>query len=316
YPFTNWSDAVTPRPGAWGAVFDEHRLVVGVVNGTDRWRTAFFPFPLEALDDAGRQKLLGRTLLWLSPLGESRLEAPPFVAAGERIPITLTLRLATADVRTGLRARLSLPAGLAVVPESVRGPWSLEADGAALAWAGALAPGETLRLHAALVPTAPSPVGAPWPLRAALYAGNGLTVTADADVFVDVPWLVVHEEVTPSRPWPNQTVQYTITVQNIGRVASSVRLTDTLPAEIQLLAGSVWAARGAATASAARVRWTDVLAPGERAQLGFAARIVPWSGWRRTADRVEVTDERGRRVVTGAVIAAPARTYLPVVWRK
>ncbi|MEJ5199396.1 MAG: carboxypeptidase regulatory-like domain-containing protein, partial [Anaerolineae bacterium] len=315
YPFTNWSDAVTPRRGTQGVAFDEHRYIVGVVNGTGRWRTAFFPFPLEALDDAARTKLIGRALLWLSPLGASRLEAPPFTAGGVRIPITLTLGLATEEAREGLRARLPLPAGLAVAPGSVRGPWSVEANGAALAWAGSLAPGEALRLHAALIPTAPSPAGAAWPLRAHLYAGNGLTVTADADVFVDVPWLVVQEEATPSRPWPGQTVHYTITVQNIGVVATTARLTDTLPSEIRLISGSVWASRGTVTSSATRVRWTDALAPGDRAQVGFRGTPAADRSWLRAADRVEVTDERGRRIVTGAIIASPPRTYLPVLWR-
>ncbi|MGC8781336.1 MAG: hypothetical protein ACP5UQ_10760, partial [Anaerolineae bacterium] len=315
YPFTNWSDAVTPRPGAAGTMVDEHQYIVGVVNGTARWRTAFFPFPLEALDDAARQRLIGRTLLWLSPLGESRLEAPPFVAAGGRIPITLTLGLAADGPRPGLRARLPIPAGLSVAPDSVRGPWALDARGEALEWAGALAPGAALRLSADLLAPAALPAGAALPLRARLYAGDGFTVTADADVFVDVPWLVVQEAATPARAWPNETVRYTITVQNVGLLATTARLTDTLPAELKLVAGSAWASRGAVTAGATRVRWTAGLAPGEEAQIGFSARVVATASRMRAVDRVEVTDDRGRRVVAGAIIAAPAQVYLPVIWR-
>ena len=315
YPFTNWSDAVVPARGAQGLLMDEHRLIAGVANSAARWRTAFFPFPLETLDDAARQKLLGRTLLWLSPLGESRLEAPSFAAEGSRIPITLTLGLAADAPRSGLRGRLPIPSGAAVAPDSVRGPWRLEADEGALVWAGALAPGATLTLTADLILPAPLPDAARVPLRAHLYAGNGLTVTADADVFVDVPWLVVQEEATPGLLWPGETAHYTITVRNIGLLPTTARLTDTLPAEIRPVAGSAWASRGAVTATSSRVRWSDVLAPGEQAQVGFSGTLAALPVAAEIADRVEVTDDRGRRIIAWAAVRAPARTYLPVVWR-
>jgi uncharacterized repeat protein (TIGR01451 family) len=153
------------------------------------------------------------------------------------------------------------------------------------------------------------------PLRAYLYAGAGLTVTADADVFVDVPWLVAREEVTPARLERGETAHYTITVQNIGLLATTARLTDTLPAEIKLVPGSTWASRGAVTTTATRLRWSDVLPPGEQAQIGFRGVISVTRPGARVADRAEVTDERGRRVVTWAAVIVPARMYLPVVWK-
>lgn len=315
YPFTNWSDAVVPGRGAQGLLVDEHRLIVGVANAAPGWRTAFFPFPLETLDDAARQKLIGRTLLWLSPLGASRLEAPPFAAAGSRLPITLTLGLAADTARADLRGRLPLPPGVSVAPGSVRGPWGLDAGGEALVWAGALAPGAALTLTADLMLPAPWPAAAAVPLRADLYAGNGLTVTADADVFVDVPWLVVAEEAMPGLVEAGATVRYTITVQNSGLLPTTARLTDTLPAEIKMVAGSAWASRGAATVTSSRLRWSDVLAPGEQAQVGFAGTIAAPRSGSEVADRVEVTDDRGRRIVAWAAVRVRTRAYLPVVWR-
>ncbi len=315
YPFTNWSDAVTPRPGAQGILLDQHPYIVGVANGTSRWRTVFFPFPLEALDEAPRQTLLGRTTLWLSPLGESRLQVPPFAAAGGRVPVTLTLGLATDAPRAGLAARLPLPAGMEIAPDSVRGPWRYDAGQRALTWTGALTPGVTLTLGADLrVPTG-IPAGQWLPLRAELDAGAGLTVTATADLFVDVPWLTAHEEVTPARLWPGQTAQFTITVRNRGLLATTARLTDTLPSEIRLVAESAWASRGAVTQSATRVRWSDVLAPGEQAQIGFRGVISPTRPPGRVADRADITDDRGRRIVAWAEVAVPAQVYLPVIWR-
>lgn len=315
YPFTNWSDAVTPGPTAQAALQDQRQLIVGVVNGAANWRTAFFSFPLEALDAVARQTLIGRTLLWLSPLGESRLEAPPFAVEGSRIPVTLTLGLAADAPRAGLRARLPLPPGVTIVPGSLIGPWELNTTGDALEWRGTLAVGVSARLRADLALPAPLPDGAAIPLRAYLYAGAGLTVTADAPVFVDVPWLVAHEIATPARLEPGETAYYTITVQNVGPLATTARLTDTLPAALKLVAGSAWASRGAVTATATRIRWSDVLAAGEQAQIGFRGAITPPQPGARVADRAEITDDRGRRIVTWAAIVVPARVYLPVVWK-
>ncbi len=152
YPFANWSDGLEPAAAARGVLQDEHQFTVGVVRSEPSWRTAFFAFPLEALDDAARRTLLGRTLVWLSPLGESRLDAPPVAAEGSRIPLTLTLGLADAAPRTGLRALLPLPpeseANLA--PGSLFGPWDYDPSSRALSWLGDLAPGVTVTLAAEL----------------------------------------------------------------------------------------------------------------------------------------------------------------------
>ncbi len=316
YPFTNWSDAVIPRPGAQGVLLDQHPYIVGVVNGTSGWRTAFFPFPLEALSDAARQRLLERTTLWLSPLGESRLLVPPFATAGSRVPVTLTLGLATDAPRAGLVARLPLPAGVTVVPGSERGPWRFDAGQAALYWTGALTPGVTLTLGTDLIVPTGIPAGRHLPLRAELGAGAGLTVTAAADLFVDVPWLSAYEEATPVRLWLGETAQFTITVQNIGLLPTTARLTDTLPAEIRLVTGSAWASRGNVTVSATRVRWSDVLAPGEQAQIGFRGVLATTQQGVRVADRVEVTDDFGRRIIAWAEVQALARVHLPMIWRR
>jgi uncharacterized repeat protein (TIGR01451 family) len=315
YPFHNWSDAVVPRPGAFGTFQDERLFTVGAANGTAAWRTAFFPFPLEALDDDARAALVGRTLLWLSPLGDSRLEAPAFAPAGGRIPVTLTLGLAADAPRAGLRARLPLPPGASLAEGSVRGPWRYEAAEAALTWSGSLAPDATLVLGADLALAAGLPAGDRLPLRAYLYAGNGLTITADAPIAIDVPWLTLVEQASPRQTSPGGTVQYTLTVQNIGLVGTTVRLTDTLPAEIRTIDGSAWASRGVVTPGKTRILWSDALEPGGQAQIGFTGIISMTHRGGRLADRTEVMDERGRRALAWAVVSVPEWQYVPLVLR-
>ena len=299
YPFSNWSDGLLPERDAFGTLQDRNQNTVAVAKRTPSWRTTFFAFPLETLDAAARQTLMGRAVLWLSPLGESRLEAPPFAASGSRFPITLTLGLATDGPRDDLAARLPLPAEVSLAEGSLRGPWHYDAADRALIWTGALSPGAPLTLGADLDVAAGLPAGARLPLRARLYAGNGLTVSADAPVAVDVPWLAVSEQASPAQTSPGGSVRYTITVQNIGLLPTTARLTDTLPAEVKLVGDSLWASRGAATSRNGRVQWSDVLEPGAQAQIGFIGVIGMISPGARLADWTELTDDPGRRVVPG-----------------
>jgi uncharacterized repeat protein (TIGR01451 family) len=258
---------------------------------------------------------LGRAVLWLSPFGESRLQAPPFAVPGSRIPITLTVGLATDGPRADLRARVPVPPEATLAPGSLRGPWQYDAVDGALIWTGALSPGAPLTLGADLNLAADFPAGSPLLLRAQLVAGNGLTVTADAPVAVDVPWLTVSEQASPAQASPGGTVRYTITVQNTGLLPTTARLTDTLPAEVKLVADSLWASRGAATARNARVQWSEVLESGAQAQIGFTGAIAMLTPGARLADWTEVTDDLGRRVVAWAEVIVPTRRYLPLVSR-
>ncbi len=315
YPFPNWSDGLLPERDAFSTLQDRNQNTVAVAKSTPSWRTTFFAFPLETLGAAARQTLMGRAVLWLSPLGESYFQAPPFAASGSRFPITLTLGLATDGPRSDLRARLPLPPEVNLAEGSLRGPWRYEAAERALIWTGALSPGSPLTLGADLTVAAGLPAGSRLPLRAQLYAGNGLTVSADAPVVVDVPWLIVSEQASPAQTSPGGSVRYTITVQNIGLLPTTTRLTDTLPAEVKLVEDSLWASRGAVTSRNGRVQWSDVLEPGAQAEIGFTGVIGMISPGARLADWTEVVDDLGRRVVAWAAVTVPARRYLPLVYK-
>jgi uncharacterized repeat protein (TIGR01451 family) len=314
YPYQNWSDGILPEQSASGVLQDNRQNTVAVAKSAPTWRTMFFAFPLEALDDDARTALLGRAVLWLSPLGESRLQAPAFAAAGGRIPITLTLGLAAeTEARADLRARLPLPPGAIVAPGSLRGPWRLEAAENALVWSGSLQPDALLTLGADVELSSSLPAGAHVPLRAHLYAGDGLAVTVDAPVVVDVPWLTLAEQVNPGQASPGETLRYTITVRNVGLLSTTAHLTDTLPAEVALVADSLWASRGLATARPGRVLWSDALEPGAQVQLGFTAALTSTLSGGRVSDWTEITDDRGRRSAAWATVTSPTRRYLPLV---
>ncbi len=313
YPFRNWSDSLFLAPVAQATLHDEHLYTVAAVRPAEAWRTAFFAFPLETLADSARRTLLGRTLLWLSPLGESRLAAPPAAAAGSRIPITLTLGLADAAPRAGLRATLPLLFETALVPGSLRGPWTYDAADNALVWAGDLAPGVPITLSAELQLAADIPAGTILPLAARLDAGDGLILPAEAPVQVDVPWLTLTLAAPDVEAAPGDVLDFELTAVNIGAVGTTARLTQTLPTGLAVVPDSLRASSGAVSATADRLTWTDALTAGASATIRFQVTVTLPRPGGRLVTRADLTDDRGRLVSAWAVVYVPARVYLPVV---
>jgi len=316
FPFLDWSDALLPTAQARATLQNQHQFTVGMTRSAPDWRTAFFSFPLETLADAPRRTLLGRTLVWLSPMGESRLEAPPAAAEGSRVPITLTLGLATNTPRGGMRAAtVPLPPQTSLAPGSLRGPWQYDPAARALAWSGDLSPDQRVMLGADLDLATGIPDGWTLPLQARLYAGDGVTVTAETPVLVDVPWLELQERVEPAQPGLHGTVQYTLTVTNRGVMPATGHLTDTLPAGLTPLAGTAWSSTGDAALDPQRLTWSGVLAPGAVATIGYRAQVSLARPGARLIDRAELTDQFGRRVVTWAIVRVPTQLHLPLLRR-
>ncbi|MGQ9840877.1 MAG: S8 family serine peptidase [Anaerolineae bacterium] len=315
YPFMNWSDGIVPRPTALSLLQDQGQHVVAVAQPADRWRTAFFAFSLEALAPDALATLLGRTLLWLSPLGESRLEAPAFAARGAQVPITLTLGLADEAPRSGVAATLPLPLGLDLVSGSLRGPWQADSTGRALRWTGDLVPGQQLVMTARLAVSQELPQGALLPLSAVLDAGDGIILQARSPIRVDVPWLVLRETGPIEEMAPGSVVSLTLNVTNIGQITATAFLTDTLPKGLMLLPETVQASRGSVNVGATALNWHDVLPPGAEAAIRFNVRVTPVNPRARLSDWAELTDQTGRRVVAWAMVHVRQRNYLPLIFR-
>ena len=178
--------------------------------------------------------------------------------SGRRKPHPDHADLGPGDERPACRPRAIVPLlpETSLVPGSLRGPWAYDPVSHALAWAGALDPGITLTLGADLSLSRGITDGASLPLRARLYAGDGITITAEAPIHADAPWLTLVEQVAPTESVPGGTVQYTITVANAGVLSSTAHLTDTLPAGLSLKAGSAWAAQGDLKVNGNTLTWS------------------------------------------------------------
>jgi uncharacterized repeat protein (TIGR01451 family) len=312
YPFPNWSDGIIVGAPTTATVEDRAGNVIGAARAGASWRTAFFAFPLEALQAAARQELLQRALLWLSPLGASRLEAPAVAREGSRIPFTLTLALE--DGQEHVEARLPLPAEMTLTPDRLWGPWRYDAATRALIWSGELSPDAPLAMGAEAELTTDIADGAELPLVAHLAQREGLTLTAQTTVLVDSARFTLAKRGTPDAITLGQRVTYTLTVANRGVAAGAAVISDALPSGMALVPGSAVATQGVITEETAGLRWSGTLAAGDEAQITFEATAVVASG-ARLVNRAELREEDGRLRRARTQTAILTRAYLPLLER-
>jgi uncharacterized repeat protein (TIGR01451 family) len=281
YPFVNWSDALTPAPGAQPLLLDAQLLTLGVASAPPGWRSIFYSFPLETLPAGTLRTVLMDSARWLGPFGGSDLTGSDSAPAGARLPVTLTLGWAESAPGEGLSVVLSLPAEMSPVPGSLTGGWSYSAAEHALRWAGGLAAGSPLTLAAEVDIAAGVPGGTPLTLRAVLDAGNAEIFFDELTVWVDAPRVVAGSAVSlPSLTPPagvNRLVTFTVTATNTGWLTGSVILTDTLPAGFALITDTLTATGGSVALSGAQIRWTGSLPPGGQVEISFAGEFTfPW----------------------------------------
>jgi uncharacterized repeat protein (TIGR01451 family) len=314
FPFENWSDGIVPGEDAYALLVDEHLYTVGAIHPGDGWRTAFFPFPLETLSEDARRILLERTLLRLSVLGESQLEAPATVREGSQFPVKLTLGLGTPESQSGLRALLALPDEVGYVEGNARGSWEYDAGAHALFWSGDLTPEANLPLIASLEMVTGVPDGTVIPLVAQLYAGDGLTVTASAPLRVDAPWINLATQVHPAETGIDGMVRISTTVENIGVVSATVELIDILPNGLEMVPGTADAKHGSFVAEPQRLTWTGTLVPDESLEIGFSAIVTLPRAGTKLVNRVEAFENTDHFMVW-AELSIPAKWFFPVVFR-
>jgi uncharacterized repeat protein (TIGR01451 family) len=314
FPFENWSDGIVPVEEAYPLLVDEDQYTVGVIHSGDGWRTAFFPFPLETLPEDARLLILERSLLRLSALSESSLEAPPAVQGGSQFLVKLTLGLGTPESRSGLRAVLPLPDEVGYVEGSAQGPWEYDSEAHALFWSGDLDPGADLTLRASLEMGAGIPAGTLIPLKAQLYAGDGLTVNTSAPLRVEAPWITLSSQVQPAVTGLEDLVRISTTVENVGVVSASVELIDILPDGLEMVPDSWYAKKGSFVEETQRISWMGTLYPEESLEIGFSAIVALSRAGTKLVNRVEAFENTDHFMVW-TELSIPAKWFFPVVYR-
>ncbi len=309
YPFPNWSDGLIVSALATATVEDRAGNVIGAARAGAGWRTAFFAFPLEALQGAARQELLQRALLWLSPLSTSRLQAPAVAREGSRIPFTLTLALEDGQER--LEVRLPLPAELTLAPDRLWGPWRYDAATRALIWSGELSSDAPVAMGAEAELATGIADGAELPLVAQLALREGPTLRVQTTVLVDGARFTLAKRGAPDAATPGQRIAYTLTVANRGVAAGAAVISDALPSGMKLAPGSALATGGTITEETAGLRWSGTLAAGDEAQITFQATTAGIPGGTRLVNRADLWEENGWLRRARAQTTILSRVYLP-----
>lgn len=299
----------------------------GPAGGGARWRTVFMPYAFEAYTATVRGAMLEQIAAWLSPLGDSVLEADrDAVDPGGKATFTLTLQAdsvfppassfaSTARVSVTLDGLTVLTSALSEAGGAYAGeraitlepggrytlPFSAQADGMAL-------PGTPL--------TATAHIAIP---------ELGLRFTRILPLRAGASTLFVTLSVSPETPRPREKVRWTMRVTNTSAVVATAAMTTAAPDGLRLLTptlvldGPGAAAVGAGLADQARVVWRGVLAPGATATVAFDTQadwrirtldgaLVPW----RAAVRADET--LGGWWGDGLWLwPAPALGYLPIV---
>jgi hypothetical protein len=203
-----------------------------------RWRTAFMPFAVEALNESVRTDLLERVVGWLSPLGRSMLFADRTAARpGDVINYTAVLRVdevITPALTSSHPVSLSidLDDGLTALTSSLPGSGGKSAG----RWNGTLRPGDVLTwTFAAQVDFGVTPGQA---LAATARFGlndAGLRFSRPATVRVDAPDLTASLAMQPAAPDWRGDITVTVHLTNTSAIeARQAVLSATVPPSLTL----------------------------------------------------------------------------------
>ena len=314
FPYTDWGDGLKPSEDTSVVLEDQNPFPVGVAQRGSNWRTSFFSFPLETLDDSAHHILLSQALLWISPFGESQLEAPPAAESGVQVPITLTLQLANDLPMPDLQAELPLLPQTSLVPGSLQGPWQLDPLSNNLVWNGDLSPGEKIALRAILQLAENLPAEAILSLKARLSDSKGILVVAEAPIQIAVPWLTLQGDYSPKEAEIGDTIAYTLTLRNAGVVSDSATLTVTIPSGISLITETVTATQGIFSISQSILHWSGEILPQTPVFFTYRGKVNPPHPGIQLATSALASDLYSRKKVW-FVVSVPAYYYFPYIIR-
>jgi uncharacterized repeat protein (TIGR01451 family) len=277
YPFRNWSDALTPSPGAQTTLWGQHAQPAALTLEQSPWKTAFFAFPLESLQEEDMVTVVGRTVDWLSPLGDSSLTVDHPVAAQEdELGYTLQIRNTGPRLLNSVSLSNTVPPSTTYVDSSLQGPAHYDPLTRQFTWNGALDAGQTITVSYHLQLDASLPDGAVISNVAHLSDESGLSLDRLSTVRVNTPDLSSSGKIVSLKEaTPGQTLTYTLALRNEGLQPAYARLTDPLPRYTTYEPGSGFASSGHLTSTAEVLYWTGSISVGGMVTITFPVVISP-----------------------------------------
>jgi uncharacterized repeat protein (TIGR01451 family) len=321
YPFTNYSDALTPAVPAEVAFRGDHGLPVGLAHGTPAYRTVFFAFPFEALDTAAANQVMERVIGWLSWLGTSALTADRnVVASGGIMTYTLSLKndgweTVTAHVSNTLPVETSYVADTLSPPTATYDPVTRR-----VSWDGSLSSAETVIVNYQVTVADPLPAGTIITNVAGVgYDEHRITFDRWARTSVNVADLSASSlEVDKPTARPGDLLSYTITLRNVGFApASAASLVNPIPDHTSYIPNSLSISGGTGAEEGGVISWTGPVNIGSPVTITYGVTVIaPFAGFTIT-NRADVYDDYGNPLELTAHTLVPLyEYYFPTIFRE
>lgn len=283
--YRNYADGMLAGPETQPLLWHERGLGGVARPSPGGGRAVFWSVPFEALPLRAQLPALRGVMGWLSDLGDSTLAVDVVRASGgEPRVFTLTLRSVSATPQS-VSITNALPAGLELLPSTVRGDAAYDAQRRVLTWQGTLGPGAVHEIRYKAVPLLGLGPGTRLENRVTIDApGQGVAFERSAPLWVDSPDLS-GSELTAIVSEPTARVQwltYTLVVRNDGlagtRGATAVL---GLPRALHPLTDTLRSSAGQAALDGERVTWLGDVAPGDVVSVSLVltrelSLLRPW----------------------------------------
>ncbi len=317
YPFRNWSDALEASPGTDVVLWGQHGQPVALAKRQALWKTAFFAFPLEALDSQDMITVLGDTVEWLSPLGDSSFVTDArAVSPGDELIYNLRIHNSGPRLLSGVSLSNTLPLSTTYVAGSMMGPAEYDPATRSITWSGALAADETATVTYRLQLDSSLPDGASISNAAHLSDESALVVDRVTTTRINTPDLAGSlKAVSAQVGVPGEVLTYTLTLRNDGLRPAQAHLIDPIPPNAAYQPGLGWASSGQLTSTAQVVTWAGSIPEDQVVTLTFPAVISPSVGGKYVYNRAILQDGWGNTHPLEAFTWVEARLFLPLIFK-
>jgi uncharacterized repeat protein (TIGR01451 family) len=318
YPFRNRSDAMRLESVAEPAFWGQHSQPASLSRADRAWKALFFAFPLEALSAESMITIVGRSVDWLSPLGDSTLDVDRTAAmGGERLAYTLRIHNSGSRALNSVHLANTVPLSTTFVPGSLAGPAEYDPVQDRFAWRGALDSGQTITVSYQLQLENGLRNGASVRNVARLEDETGLALDREVISRIGTPELSGSRMVASTeRARSGQVVNYTLVLRNHGLEVAQAHLVDLIPERTVYFPGTAWASGGQLAPSADALSWTGAISVGQAVTITLPVMISPSAAGRYVLNRASLDDGWGVLVPLEASTWVDAYVYLPLARRE
>jgi uncharacterized repeat protein (TIGR01451 family) len=302
------------------AFLGEHRAPIALAYENPPFKSVFFSFPFEALDEASAEEVMGRVISWLSWLGESKLEVDKKLARdGDTLTYSIFLMN---DGLEEISASLSnpIPPNTTYVPGSVTGGATYDPSSDRISWSGSLAAGEAMTFTYQVEVESPlEPATVIENVVSLGYVEHRIYFDRTTTTRVNAPDLSSSKiEVDKEVAEPGDVLTYTITLRNDGVIdAPTAKLENVIPSYTVYVPDSLWASEGDVYYDEGVISWTGGVRVGASVTITYKASVTTARADFSIVNVVYIDDGYGeefeRRVIT---IVPPYKTYFPLILKQ